>query len=74
MLDEISEKAEEICSDLDMLTDEEQKEVVETYFQKYMDNRIEIIVSLLKKDGTAEMFEPKGLTINGNSIQINIEE
>jgi len=36
MIDEISQKAEELIFYLDELTEEESREIVEHYFRKYM--------------------------------------
>jgi hypothetical protein len=35
---------------------------------------MKIIVALFKKDGTAEIFDPVGVCMNGNAIQIGIRE
>ena len=38
MLDEISQKAEELCFHLDELTKAERKEIAEHYFKKYLED------------------------------------
>jgi len=62
MLDEISQKAEDLCFHLDELVEHEQKDVVQTYFEKYLKDGYFKVIKTCKEDIIAELNEMKNFT------------